>query len=1538
MATIQDVSPTRSTMSFGSSQQFTTGRMLSLASSDDGSVVFAGSLSSNVWVSDNGGADFVQVEWPQPGPGQFDVPGAMGGYCVTSLAVGPDSARFTIDKNPRFLADITGDGRADIVGFGDTGVFVALSNGDGTFAYRPLPVVADFGYASGGWRIDRHPRFLVDVTGDGRADIVGFGDAGVYVALSNGDGTFAAPRLVIEDFGYEAGGWRVDQHPRLLADVTGDGRADIVGFGDAGVYVALSQGVDPDGRARFAYSPVPVIPDLGYDAGWRVDRHLRFLADITGDGRADIVGFGDAGVYVALSNGDGSFAFTPVPVIADFAPQAGGWLVDRHPRFLADITGDGRADIVGFGDAGVYVALSNGDGSFAFTPVPVVPNFGYDAGGWRVDKHPRFLADISGEGRADIVGFGYAGVFVALSQGGDFAAPQFVLSHFGLELTVLALARCDLEFEDAGVWRSTDNGNTWSRVHTFPRGFGDALPGAGQLVWAPGTPNFVYAAGGTSLGVSIDGGASFINAMPLPTGGFQPVNHVAVATTLEGGSMPPAVYALADSRMFVSFDAGGSWITDRGAIPPRVGGGVGIALSQNESVMVVSPRSPLEVFVSSNSQHDFALWRGDYVQFLGTNQSFWEPVPMPVLDQQFSGNVFVAAPRQGHGDVLFYCPQRSRTSVAPLDPSGESDWHHLDQAQTVHIDLHGIFLSPDFSATFTAGSYTPISGTVWMASDGGIFRSTDGGKTFKPASGINTLSCVNIAGTSVLGAGPVLAAGTGDNDGFASNDGGQTWHPQNYGGGDDDCSFADPLRPHSVLVFTPRWDQHGTSVAASKGQTLALYENSPGHLPDIMSSGMRHMMPGPSLRPGSTLWNAGSVFGARGSRPLVLNHPDDDHAQPGDYVFIRFFGNFVLPDHSTRPNNLAVLLRTQRLRDITQRTDWDTPGGWRIQKHLRLMGDLIGNGRADIVGFGDAGVWTALSKPDGTFEDPKLVLEDFAIGAGGWRVDRHPRLLADLRGNGRMDIVGFGDAGVYVALSNGDGTFAFSPQPVLFDFGFLAGGWLVEKHPRFLADITGNGFADIVGFGDAGVHVALGRGDGTFEDTQLVLDDFGYDAGGWRVKKHPRFLADVTGDGRADIVGFGDAGVYVARSQGVDADGNLSFAYQPVPVIEDLGYDAGGWRVEKHPRFLADITGDGRADIVGFGNPGVFVAFSNGDGSFAYSPVPVIADFGYEAGGWRVDRHVRLLADVTGEGRADIVGFGDAGVLVSRFNADRTIEQPARFVIPNFGFGDDGPVEQVGPFLPDPDLGVVQASGGHQRTVFYVGGSARNTLWKWTDGMAAWQLIVPGAGAGAARRFFVDPYRPSLIYLLDADRILRSEDGGTTWQPGADLELHLTRNHRIPITRDENTDGQNELVDVVLTDMQFDPFNSRRRFAVGLAGAFCTLDGIQWQRLLDSVALRGRPTNCYFDAISDPANPALYIGLAGRGILKITDVVPVPATPISQPRVRTVDSRAVRTRAMPDDRMLVTLEDGSSFVIDAEELQADPNGGYVVDLSGVMRR
>jgi len=54
----------------------------------------------------------------------------------------------------------------------------------------------------------------------------------VYVSLDQGD--FGPVNLVFDNFGTDQE-WKVDQHPHYIADLTGDKRGDIIGFGDAGV-------------------------------------------------------------------------------------------------------------------------------------------------------------------------------------------------------------------------------------------------------------------------------------------------------------------------------------------------------------------------------------------------------------------------------------------------------------------------------------------------------------------------------------------------------------------------------------------------------------------------------------------------------------------------------------------------------------------------------------------------------------------------------------------------------------------------------------------------------------------------------------------------------------------------------------------------------------------------------------------------------------------------------------------------------------------------------------------------------------------------------------------------------------------------------------------------------------------------------------------------------------------------------------------------------------------------------------------------------
>ena len=167
-------------------------------------------------------------------------------------------------------------------------------------------------------------------------------------------------------------------------------------------------------------------------------------------------------------------------------------------------------------------------------------------------------------------------------------------------------------------------------------------------------------------------------------------------------------------------------------------------------------------------------------------------------------------------------------------------------------------------------------------------------------------------------------------------------------------------------------------------------------------------------------------------------------------------------------------------------------------------------GIADIVGFGTNGV--IIARRAQNFQ-PVSVVKNFSLNNGGWNVDRHVRLVADTTGDRAADIVGFGEGGVWISTNNGNNTFTDPPTMVLPDFSYSAGGWRTERHIRFIADIRNIGRCDIVGFGDAGVLVSSNNGNGNFSQAKLAVSDFGYNGGGWRLDRHLRFLADVTGDG-----------------------------------------------------------------------------------------------------------------------------------------------------------------------------------------------------------------------------------------------------------------------------------------------------------------------------------------------------------------------------------------------------------------------------------------
>ncbi len=223
-------------------------------------------------------------------------------------------------------------------------VFVALDN--------------NFTVNDGQWTsFNQYPRQLGDVNGDGRADIIGFGNDNVYVARGRTNGTFGQSSVALDNnFTVNDGGWTsFDQYPRQVGDVNGDGRADIVGFGNNNVFVSLGQSNGTFGQGFVALDNNFTVNDGGWTS---FNQYPRQLSDVNDDGRADIVGFGKDNVFVSLGQSNGTFAQSSVALNNNFTINDGGWnSFNQYPRQLGDVNGDGRNDIVGFGNDNVYAAL-----------------------------------------------------------------------------------------------------------------------------------------------------------------------------------------------------------------------------------------------------------------------------------------------------------------------------------------------------------------------------------------------------------------------------------------------------------------------------------------------------------------------------------------------------------------------------------------------------------------------------------------------------------------------------------------------------------------------------------------------------------------------------------------------------------------------------------------------------------------------------------------------------------------------------------------------------------------------------------------------------------------------------------------------------------------------------------------------------------------------------------------------------------------------------------------------------------------------------
>jgi sulfur carrier protein ThiS len=146
-------------------------------------------------------------------------------------------------------------------------------------------------------------------------------------------------------------------------------------------------------------------------AGYAMPNGLWLTADLTGDGRTDIVHVVQGTDYVNVwrSKGDGTFDVKPFRPWAGYAMPNGVWLT-------ADVNGDGKMDLVHVVQGADYVNVwrSKGDGTFDVKPFRPWTGYAMPNGVW-------LTADLNGDGKMDLVhvvqGADYVNVWTSKGDG-----------------------------------------------------------------------------------------------------------------------------------------------------------------------------------------------------------------------------------------------------------------------------------------------------------------------------------------------------------------------------------------------------------------------------------------------------------------------------------------------------------------------------------------------------------------------------------------------------------------------------------------------------------------------------------------------------------------------------------------------------------------------------------------------------------------------------------------------------------------------------------------------------------------------------------------------------------------------------------------------------------------------------------------------------------------------------------------------------------------------------------------------------------------
>ncbi|MEA2696667.1 MAG: hypothetical protein QOI66_938 [Myxococcales bacterium] len=322
--------------------------------------------------------------------------------------------------------DIDGDGKADICGRANIGIYCYRSTGQSWTAFAGIqgsPALAD----AQGWNKPQYYSSIQfpDLNGDGKADLCARGVAGLDCWLNDGAGSPSFSHRLARATEYaDASGWNDVKYYSTIryADINGDGKDDICARGVAGISCRV-MGADGWGARVDG-------PDWTNAKGWTDPSNYSTIqfADINGDGKSDVCARANNGIQCHLSTGTGFGAQAWVgPAWSD----ANGWADVKYYSTIRfpDINGDGKADICARSKDGVICHLAIGsarvkDTFYAFNTIAISTGQMSNASGFDDPKYYQTMqfTDINGDGRQDLCFRTAAGINCHRSNGGSFVS------------------------------------------------------------------------------------------------------------------------------------------------------------------------------------------------------------------------------------------------------------------------------------------------------------------------------------------------------------------------------------------------------------------------------------------------------------------------------------------------------------------------------------------------------------------------------------------------------------------------------------------------------------------------------------------------------------------------------------------------------------------------------------------------------------------------------------------------------------------------------------------------------------------------------------------------------------------------------------------------------------------------------------------------------------------------------------------------------------------------------------------------------------